>query len=429
VKFVLLDPSGLALDVALLAHSQGHEVVHFVRDKKDTVFIGENVVKRVRGDLEKHVKDADVVFLPDNSELMTTFDRLRECTPPSTVWIGPTKEHARWESDRKYGQDLLDRYGIPVAPYKVFSDYDEAVAYVQKRDTRLVSKPFGSDQDDKSLTYVAKSPEDMIYMLNRWKKLGKLKQQFMLQDFVKGIEFGAEGWFTGEDWADSVGFHEAFEHKAFLAGDIGPSTGEMGTVNCAWKSSSIAEAVLKPLTAHLKSHKYVGFININCIIAGNGRVYPLEFTCRPGWPCFQLQLSTIRGDYVEDLYKNRAPRFRQNVVTTGVVLAIPDFPYSRLTGKDVNGIPVFGFDENNLHHHPYMMKKDRDGQWVTAGDNLCTITGHGKTIKEATDAAYTNVKALHVPNNLMYRVDIGYKLKKVLPKLQKLGFGTQFRYG
>jgi len=428
VKFVLLDPDGLALDVALLAQSQGHDVVHFIKDRPSTKFIGENVVTRIRGNLDQHVKKADVVFIADNANLMHTFDKLRELTPKSTVWIGPEKEHARWESDRQYGQDLLDRYGIPVAPYKVFSDYDAAIAYVQKRDTRLVSKPFGSDQDDKSLTYVAKSPEDMVYMLNRWKKLGKLKQQFMLQDFIEGIEFGAEGWFNGEEWSKDAGFHEAFEHKKFMAGDIGPATGEMGTVNAAFAKSPFADAVLLPLTEHLRSHKYVGFINLNCIVANNGKVYPLEFTCRPGWPCFQLQLSINKGDFVQNLYENRAPKFKFNTITTGVVLAIPDFPYSHLTGKEVNGIPVFGFEDDNGHHHPYMMKKDRTGQWVTAGDNICTITGHGRTIKEATDNAYENVKEIHIPNSMMFRVDIGYKLEKILPKLQKHGYGLQFRY-
>ena len=428
MRFILLDPDGLALDVALLAQSQGNEVIHFIKDRPSTKFIGDNVIKRVRGDLGRVVKSADVIFIADNAGLMTTFDRLREITPKSTVWIGPTKEHARWESDRQYGQDLLSRYGIPVASYRVFSDYDAAIAYVQKRDTRLVSKPFGGDQEDKSLTYVAKSPEDMIYMLKRWQKLGKLKQQFMLQDFIEGIEFGAEGWFDGEDWATSAGFHEAFEHKKFMVGDVGPATGEMGTINAAFRVSAFAEKILKPLTEHLKAHHYCGFINLNCIVANNGKVYPLEFTCRPGWPCFQLQLSINKGNFVENLYHNRAPSFRTNIVTCGVVLTIPDFPYSHLTGKAVNDIPVFGFDDANLHHHPYQMKKNRAGEWVTAGDNVCTITGHGATITEASDNAYANVKEIHIPNSMMMRTDIGYCLEKKLPKLQKHGYGLNFRF-
>jgi phosphoribosylamine-glycine ligase len=89
---------------------------------------------------------------------------------------------------------------------------------------------------------------------------------------------------------------------------------------------------------------------------------------------------------------------------------------------------VFGFDDKNLHHHAYMMKKNRAGEWVTAGDHVCTITGHGATITEASDNAYANVKEIHIPNSMMYRNDIGYCLEKKLPKLQKHGYGLNFRF-
>ena len=46
---------------------------------------------------------------------------------------------------------------------------------------------WGSSQD-KSLSYVSKSPEDMVFMLGRWKKRSTLKGKFILQDFIPGIE-------------------------------------------------------------------------------------------------------------------------------------------------------------------------------------------------------------------------------------------------
>ena len=76
MKFVLLDPDGLALDVALLAQSQGHEVIHFIKDTSHTRTIGDNVVKRVRGNLDRAIKDADVVLL------LTT---LTSCTPSTNL--------------------------------------------------------------------------------------------------------------------------------------------------------------------------------------------------------------------------------------------------------------------------------------------------------------------------------------------------------
>ena len=426
MNLLILDPSGLALDLAVLAQSQGHDVTHFIKDTPSTCRIGENVVTRVRGGLESHVKCSDVIFVADTCSHMFTFDKLREISKKESVWIGPTEEQAKWEMDRKLGQDLLAKYDIPVAPYKVFSDYDAAIEYVRKRDTRLVSKPFGTDQDDKSLSYVSKGPEDLIYMLERWKKSGKLKNQFMLQDFVAGVEFGAEGWFNGEEWSGP--FHESFEHKKLMAGDVGPATGEMGTVNLAVSKSNLADKVLAPLTPLLKASHYIGFFNINCIVDNKGKPWPLEITARPGWPCFQLQLSINKGDIVENLYRDKAPKFRTGVTTTGVILAIPDFPFSHITRKEVLNIPVFGFDEENGHFHPCEMMKNREDKWVTAGDYVACITGHGKSICESADQAYKNLKSLVLPNSPMYRTDIGYKLEGDLKKLHSYGLAKHIQY-
>jgi len=426
MNLLILDPAGLALDLAVHAQHQGHEVIHFIQDDPKLVRIGENVVTRVRGNLDQHVKKADIIFVADTAKYMPTFEKLREYTSKETVWVGPTQKQSKWELDRKLGQDILARYDIPVAPYVIFSDYDAAIAYVKKRDTRLVSKPFGNDQDDKSLSYVAEGPEDLIYMLNRWKKQGKLKNQFMIQDFVGGVEFGAEGWFDGEGWSGP--WHEAFEHKKLMAGEIGPTTGEMGTVNQAVKNSVLADKVLKPLTSFLKAAHYVGFFNINCIVDSKGKVWPLEITSRPGWPCFQLQLSISKGDFVESLYNDRAPRFTTGRVTTGIVLAIPDFPFSHITRKEVVGIPVFGFDDSNLHCHPAEMMKSREGQWQTAGDYVCVITGHGSTVTKSREEAYANLKSLILPNSPMYRTDIGQKLEKQIPLLKKVGLGDNWQY-
>jgi phosphoribosylamine--glycine ligase len=213
-----------------------------------------------------------------------------------------------------------------------------------------------------------------------------------------------------------------------MAGEIGPATGEMGTVNLATRNSTLAERILLPLTPLLKANNYRGFFNVNCIVDGRGKAWPLEITPRPGWPCFQLQLSIARGDFLESLHQDRAPKFRTGVVTTGVVLAHGDFPHSHLTRKEVIGIPVFGFDDSNAHFHPCEMMKDRSGQWVTAGDYVCVVTGHGQTVTESKTFAYQNLKSLTLPNSPMYRKDIGEKVESFLPKLHKHGLAKSYRW-
>lgn len=423
MKLLVLDPAGLALDFSVLALDQGHEVRHFIKDDNKCRRIGENVVQRVRGDLGTHARWADVCFIMDNAKYLPTFDKLRENS--KAVWIGPTHEQSKWEADRRLGQEILERHDIRIAPYKIFHDFDSAVKYVKKRDTRLVSKPFGGEAD-KALSYVAKGPEDLVFMLERWRKLGKLKTPFILQDFIEGVEFGIEGWFDGRDWSGQ--WHESFEHKKLMNDEIGPNTGEMGTVNYITSKSAMAEEILVPLTGLLKGANYVGFFNVNTIIDKQGNIYPLEITARNGWPCFNLQLAAIRGDAVESLASEKRLNFRNDLVTTGVVLTIPDFPYSHITRREVTGIPVFGFDTENLHYHPCEMMKDRQGQWVTAGDYVCVVTGHGSTVSKSKDMAYKNLKALTLPNSPMYRTDIGCKVEKALSKLHKVGLAASLRF-
>jgi phosphoribosylamine---glycine ligase len=423
MKLLVLDPIGCALDLSVLAISQGHEVRHFIKDDPKTRRVGENVVQRVRGNLPEHVRWADVCYSVDNYKYLPTFDRLRKDS--KAVWIGATHEQAQWENDRHLGQEILRRHGIKIAPYQTFTDYDSAVAYVKKRDTRLVSKPSGEDIET-SLSYVSKGPEDLLYMLDRWKKLGKLKTAFVLQDYIEGVEFGIEGWFNGEDWTGQ--WHESFEHKKLMNDEVGPNTGEMGTVNFVTSDSQIAEEILRPLTGLLKGSNYVGFFNVNCIIDGRGTAYPLEITPRNGWPCFNLQLSQLRGDVVESLYRDKALKFREHVCCTGVVVAIPDFPYSHITRREVTGIPVFGFDSENLHYHPCGMMKDRQGKWVTAGDYICVVTGHGRTVSQSKGQAYKNLKTLIIPNSPMYRTDIGCKVEKSLLQLHKHGLAKQLKF-
>jgi phosphoribosylamine---glycine ligase len=66
--------------------------------------------------------------------------------------------------------------------------------------------------------------------------------------------------------------------------------------------------------------------------------------------------------------------------------------------------------------------------WATCGDYVAVVTGTGKSVKQATERAYNVVKEISVPD-LMWRDDIGEKLEKELPELQKHGYATEFTYG
>jgi len=65
--------------------------------------------------------------------------------------------------------------------------------------------------------------------------------------------------------------------------------------------------------------------------------------------------------------------------------------------------------------------------WASCGDYLAVVTGTGKSVKQATERAYKVIEDIHVPD-LMWRDDIGEKLEKEIPELQKHGYATEFTY-
>jgi len=126
--------------------------------------------------------------------------------------------------------------------------------------------------------------------------------------------------------------------------------------------------------------------------------------------------------------------FDDKEVCVSVVVAIPDFPYSKLTNKEVCGIPVYGAADDLQHIHPseIMMGEcpiEIEGKvvmvphWVTSGDYVLVATGVGGSISAARASVYAAIKKVRIPNNAFYRTDIGKgRMVKQLPKLQALGY-------
>ncbi len=353
--------------------------------------------------------------------------------------IGPSSELAAWELERAVGQDIMKKHGIPTIPSVEFSSYDKAIAFIKKNPKRWVSKPNGDA--DKSLSYCSDSPADMIYMLEKWKRLGK-QREFLLQEFIPGIEMGVGGWFGPNGWVG--GWEENWEFKKLMDGDKGVATGEQGTVLRYVTRSKLAKKVLLPLTDTLMAKKYLGNIDVNCIIDDVGQVWPLEFTMRAGWPAYNIQQELHEGDPVEwlaDLATGKEVQTIKDVIAIGVCLTVPDYPYSHMTRKEVVGAPIYGLESPRLQRHVHFCEvmageapHEVDGDiktipcHVTAGDYVLVVSAVGDTVYAAKQTCYRRLKQISLPNSPMWRTDIGDRLAKQLPQLQEHGFamGMQF---
>lgn len=438
MRLLVIDHEGsVGLALALRAQRDGHEVKLAIRNER-RLLVGKGFVEVVR-DPREWLRWANLTVACDNAVYTRDLDAHRLT---GGKVIASSQETARWEIDRQLGQSILRKAGIPTIPSIEFSDYDKAIAHVKKAMKRYVSKPTGEFENNKALSYVSSGPDDMVFMLERWKKLSKLKTPFVLQEFVPGVEMGVAGWFGPGGWNE--GWEENFEFKKLMNDDLGPATGEQGTIMRYVRNSKLARRMLAPLTATLEKAGYVGDIDVNCIIDEKGQAWPLEFTTRLGWPAFNLQMALCQSDpaqWLMDLANGIDSRsILLDKVCCGVVMSIPDYPYSKATGKEVAGIPVYGIKENLWKHvHPCEMAclpapVELHGQIVmtpqpvTAGDYVLVMTAVADTVKDAALTCYRRLERLTVPNSPMYRTDIGKKLAKQLPKIQAQGYATNLAY-
>lgn len=442
MKVLIIDVQGNALDYALRCQEAGHEVRWFIRKNKEgnSPQIGNGLVPRVPH-WEPSMNWADLIFLTDNTYYMTDLEPYRRKGYPI---FGANFAVAQWELDRNVGQDIFTKAGIPVIPTKEFSNYDEAIKHVKETMGRFVSKPTGdgSGEESKALSYVSKTPADMVYMLQRWKKNKTYKGKFILQEFVGGIEMAVGAWCGANGM--SKYYCENWEFKKLMNDDLGVATGEQGTVLRYTKDSLLAERVLKPLEPFLMALNYTGYIDVNCIIDKKGNPWPLEFTSRPGWPLFQIQ-QAVHGDdpcqWMLDMIDGKDSFKPSDKIAIGVVMAMPDYPYSRLTKKEVTGVPVYNVEDSSykdsihlceimMGEAPYMDgDKIKEGKHlVSAGDYLLVCSGTAYTVEMAKERVYRVVDSIDVPNSIMYRTDIGCRLKKQLPELHRHGYVEDMEY-
>ena len=436
MKILAIDVHCAALDWYMRCLEDGHKVKVFIKQTEKSKNLGRGLIDIVE-DWRDHVDWADMIFVGDNTKYLEQLDVVRKA---GKLVCGATKASSEWELDREIGQEIMSKCGIDTIQSQTFTDYDKAIAYVKKENKRFVSKPSGDA--DKALSYVSKNPEDMIFMLERWKKNAQKKMPFILQEFIPGIEMAVGGFFGPGGFNE--GWLENFEFKKLMNDDLGCNTGEQGTVVRFVKDSKLAEEMLLPIEDELQKTGHTGYVDVSVIIDENGKPWPLEFTMRPGYPTLNILQALYEGDHADwvfDLLEGLdGSDITYDTICTGVVLSIPDYPYSHLTRKEVVGIPIYGMEQPlDKHLHPCEVMAGSaphnvDGKivdkkcLVTAGDYVMVVTGLGDTVKESSKAAYKRINNIVIPNSPGYRTDIGNRLKKQLPILQKFGYAEGMKY-
>lgn len=432
MKVLVIDSDKCGLPFSLACQDAGHDVKLWMPPDKsnEPSPVGEGMIPKVKH-WGQHMKWADIIVLTDNSKYHADLEPYFKQDYPI---FGANRQAAELELDREKGIKVLQKCGIKTIPYQVFRDYDSAISYVKRENKTFVSKPWGGNPD-KSLSYVSKSPADMVFKLERAKSKGKMKGDLLIQEAVKGTEMAVGGWLGPGGWCSWL--NENWEEKRLMNDGLGVNTGEMGTVMRYTRSSKLFEDVLKPCTDALLDLGYVGYVDMNCIVGEDGTPWPLEFTMRFGWPHFNLCMALHEGDPVEwmgALLEGKDQLKCRTDVCVGVVMAHGDFPYGHLPTAETTGYPLTGIKSSNRDNlwlssvaecsAPIMLggKVQTAKTLCTAGEYVCIVTGLGESVRAAQKAAYKVAWEIDWPNNRMFRTDIGDRMEEGLPELQKHGY-------
>ncbi|MEK7102009.1 MAG: hypothetical protein AAB912_00065 [Patescibacteria group bacterium] len=283
-NFLFISWDGLIGDLAWQIIKEGHEAKYYIKSKADKE-VADGFVPKV-DEWESEVDWADVIIFDDVLGQGTVAQKLRA---QGKKVVGGTPYTDRLEDDRSFGQEEFKRHDIPIIPYQEFTSFDEAITFVQTNPGRYVIKPSGRAQNIKGLLFVGEEDDgrDVVQVLNDYKKAWAKKiPVFQLQKRITGVEIAVGAFFNGREFIYPVNIN--FENKKLFPGDLGPSTGEMGTFMFWLGPNRLFNATLKKFEATLAQEGFVGYIDVNCIVNGNG-IYPLEWTARFGYPTIYIQ--------------------------------------------------------------------------------------------------------------------------------------------
>lgn len=327
--------------------------------------------------------------------------------------FGPTKAAARLEWSKGFAKEIMLASGVKTARGAVFSNFDQAVAYVQAERTPPVVKADGLAAGKGVV--VPDSMDEALETLREFLvegKLGDAGRRVVLEERLTGREASVMALISGEIILPMV---ISSDHKRIFDGDHGPNTGGMGAISPTPVLSEaqlpeLIKSVFRPVISELKKRKidYCGFLYAGVMVLPNGEVSVIEFNCRLGDPETQAVLPRLESDLAEVLHLGASGKLagyelkwnsRSSAV---VVVASEGYPGKVNDGKEIKGL----FPEESDLIVFQAGTKSEGGKIFSKGGRVLGVTGLGKDLPGALNKAYEGVSRVSF-EGMQYRKDIG----------------------
>jgi len=329
--------------------------------------------------------------------------------------FGPKQKCAELEGSKIFMKDLLKKYCLPTADYAVFTDKEEALAYLAQKTAPIVVKADGLAAGKGVIvaTTMEEAQNAVIDMLEK-KVFGTAGEKVVIEDCLEGEEVSLLAFTDGKTVVPMV---PAQDHKRAYDNDQGPNTGGMGAYSpvphlAQDLLTQIAEEIIDPTIKALASEgrEYKGVIYAGIMLTKDGPSI-LEFNARFGDPETQVLMARLETDLVdimqavvEGTLDKIAVEWKADSAVC-VVLASGGYPGSYHKGEVIKGLEKTEQLENTVVFHAGT--KQNDENIVTAGGRVLGVTALGEDIEQAIKNAYLCVEKISF-SGMQYRKDIGH---------------------
>ncbi len=328
--------------------------------------------------------------------------------------FGPSKAASQLEGSKSFCKDFLEKYQIPTAGYKTFTDPELACRYLQDQKFPIVIKADGLAAGKgviiaETLEHAERTVKDML----EDNQFGDAGSRVVIEDFLEGEEASFIVMVDGENILPMA---TSQDHKARDNGDQGPNTGGMGAYSPAPVVTDeiyqrVMREVIEPTVKGMKAdgNTYKGFLYAGLMIAKDGSIKVLEYNCRFGDPETQPIMMRLKSNLPElcsmavDGLLDQAEIEWDNRASLGVVLAADGYPGSYHSGEII-GLPKDSQDSKVFHAGT----KSDGGKVLSSGGRVLCATSLGESIQDAQKNAYKLLSQIDWAGSY-YRTDIGFK--------------------
>ncbi len=361
--------------------------------------------------LAKEIKADLVVVAPDDPLVAGMVDALNEA---GFKTFGPRANAAIIEGSKVFSKELMQKYNIPTAEYKVFDNAEEAIEYIKERNEfPTVIKADGlalgkgviiPENLDDAIAGVKEIMEDKIF--------GASGNNIVVEEFLTGPEVSVLAFTDGKCVKPMV---SSMDHKRALDGDKGLNTGGMGTVSPnPYYTQEVAKECMDKIfmptinAMNNEGRTFKGCLYFGLMITPKGPKV-IEYNCRFGDPETQVVLPRLKTDIV-DIFEAIDNETLSDLdvewsddACACVIMASGGYPKSYPKGIEITGLSNGQLDGVTVYHAG---TKLQDNKLVTSGGRVLGVTALGDTLENALKKSYDAVEKIHF-EGVHYRRDIG----------------------